>query len=54
MNQHMRGNVVVRYWNKVKEWGAANNWGNIPIQGIYYLEEGMKGIGIHRLWRNRL
>ena len=32
MKQHMRGDVVINYWNKVKVWGVANNWGEDPIQ----------------------
>ena len=32
MKQHMRGDVVVSYWEKVKVWGAANNWGEEPIK----------------------
>ena len=54
MKQHMRGDVVVSYGNKVYVWGADNNWGKDPIkqfyvrtqlnssQGIYYSEEGMR------------
>ena len=32
MKQHMRGDVVVSLWDKVKVWGAANNWGENPIK----------------------
>ena len=32
MKQHMRGDVVVDYGDKVKVWGAANNWGENPIK----------------------
>ena len=28
----MRGDVVVSHGNKVKVWGAANNWGGDPIK----------------------
>ena len=31
LKQHMRGDVVARYLNKVRVWGAANNWGGDPI-----------------------
>ena len=32
MKQHMRGDVVVNYWDEVRVWGAANNWDNTPIK----------------------
>ena len=32
MKQHKRGDVVVNYGNKVKVWGAANNWGETSIK----------------------
>ena len=32
MKQYMRGDVVVSNGNKVKVWGAANNWGGDPIK----------------------
>ena len=32
MKQHIEGDVVVSHGNKVKVWGAANNWGNTPIK----------------------
>ena len=32
MKQHMRGNVVVSYRDKVRVWGAANNWDKTPIK----------------------
>ena len=32
MKQHMKGDVVVSYEDKVKVWGAANNWGEDPIK----------------------
>ena len=32
MKQHMRGDVVVGYLEKVKVWGAANNFGSTPIK----------------------
>ena len=32
MKQHMRGDVVINYWNKVRVWGVANNWGEDPIK----------------------
>ena len=32
MKQHMRGDVVVSYWEKVRVWGAVNNWGEEPIK----------------------
>ena len=32
MKQHMRGDVVVSYWYKVRVWGAANYWGEDPIK----------------------
>ena len=32
MKQHMRGDVIVSYWYKVKVWGTANNWGEDPIK----------------------
>ena len=32
MKQHMRGDVVVSYYDKVRVWGAANNWGGDPIK----------------------
>ena len=28
----MREDIVVSYWDKVKVWGAANNWGEDPIK----------------------
>ena len=31
MKQHIGGDVVVSYWNKVRVW-AANNWGDDPIK----------------------
>ena len=30
--KYMRGDVVLSYGNKVKVWGAANNWGGDPIK----------------------
>ena len=32
MKQHMRGDLVVNYWNEVKVWEAANDLGNTPIK----------------------
>ena len=32
MKQHIGGDVVVSYWNKVKVMEAANNWDNTPIK----------------------
>ena len=32
MKQHMRGDVVVSYEDKLRVWGAANNWGEDPIK----------------------
>ena len=32
MKQHIGGDVVVNYWDQVKVYGAANNWGNTPIK----------------------
>ena len=32
MKQHMRGDVVINYLDKVKVWGAANDLGNTPIK----------------------
>ena len=32
MKQHIGGDVVVGYNDKVKVWGAANNWGEDPIK----------------------
>ena len=32
MKQHMRGDIAVNYWNKVKVWGSANNWDGDPIK----------------------
>ena len=45
MKQHMRGDVVVGYWWKVKVWGAANNWGEDPIKQF----DVCKGISIEFL-----
>ena len=30
MKQHIRGDVVVNYYEKVRVWGSANNWGENP------------------------
>ena len=32
MKQHMRGDVVINYWNKVRVWGAVNDLGGDPIK----------------------
>ena len=32
MKQHIRGDIVINYWEKVRVWGAANNLGNTPIK----------------------
>ena len=32
IKQHMRGDIAVNYWDKVRVWGAANNWGGDPIK----------------------
>ena len=32
MKQHMRGDIVINYWNKVRVWGAANDLGEDPIK----------------------
>ena len=32
MKQHIGGDVVVSYCDKVGVWGSANNWGNTPIK----------------------
>ena len=32
MKQHIGGDLVVSYWDKVKVWGAANYLGNAPIK----------------------
>ena len=32
MKQHMRGDVVINYWNKVRVWGEANDLGEDPIK----------------------
>ena len=49
MKQHMRGDVVINYWNKVKVWGAANNWGGDPIKQF-----DVKGYSIEFLSENLL